>query len=667
MHNSPEKNTRSPELTGWVFEPIHMWAETGRTEGQPTAIPSYWAGILNAWWGGGAGWAYVGEIAGIDPFITDLKYFFSGVYDWIMKRWAWLYTWFQDLFQYIQYLWNSIVAGMVAMYEWLGERIEGIITLIGNWASILWEWLISDIWAIVDYLIAPLREIWDYLASVLAEWFERIRAAIAAFMTDPAQWVYDLGAEIWEALKALSADIWNALIETANAAAAWIGEKVTDLAPVIVEHFRDLVVWVWDVIKAAFVFVKDDIIPAVSEATSGALGWLKDQFTHLMGLAYKEILDYAKAYSPMTPERAVTLAAVMFGSAVGFGALAHGIALGVEMLPNLKYMGVHYLSAFAARMGSFGTISSATMGVIAAVSLRRPMTYYLQSMMRPIQPSERDLMMMAVKPDISMDIFRQGMAYQGYSDYWIGRYAATMYHEPRYFELSMMAEDESATAAWLYTKARRSGYSEDDSKIFVASIGKKAARTQRQDFYKQAFNLFKEGYIPESTFKGYLDQLEMRPEAQEFAVNGANLAYQYDLYRDLISAHRTAYRNDLITEDEFSASLAALGMTPDRVSALAYIEWVRKTPSAIKKERREIESAWAEVQKKYTQVYIEAFEKGLIGEGQLAAYLIALGIKERVAQATARYEALKLIPKPKREEVGEEVIPAPPMPPAIEE
>lgn len=654
-------NDEEREIFAW-----QLGLPTG--EAQPMGIvptTEYWRGLFFEYYFAPGWYAYsIGQTA-IDKFVGAFRQWFDDIHKWIIDRWGQLHAWFNGIEQYIKFLWQNVTDALQDLYKFIGNKVESVFQVIDNWASILWTWLASGIFTVVDALTAVLVDMYTKITDTLAEWLETIRATIAQFFEDPFQWVYDLGLEIYEALEYLGALLWNAAIDAANVAAAWIGEKIVTAAPVFIEYLRDLAIWFWELIKGAFFFVKDEIAPAVAEATSGALGYLKDSFTNLMGLAYRELEQAASSFVPMTPERAPKLAAIMFGSAVGFGALAHGIALGVEAIPNIKYMGVHYLSAFAARMGGFGTIAAATMGVLAAVSLRRPMTYYMMSLLRPTQPAAADLMMMAVKPDISATTFRRGMAYEGYSDFWIDAFQKTMYHEPRYFELSMMAEDESATAAWLFIKARRSGYTEADSKIFVKSIGKKASRTQRMDFYKQAFNLFKEGYIPRETFKGYCEQLEMRPEAQEFAISGANLAYQFDLWKDITSAHRTAFRRDLITEEELSANLTAMGLAPERVDAIVYSEWVKKTPSSTKAARKEIAKEWAAVQKKYTTLYIEAFRRGLIVESDLVTYLIAMDVKEEVAKATARYEAIKKIPKPKGEEIPVGLLPPPPEPPEL--
>lgn len=601
----------------------------------------------------------------LDPFIPDFKQFFLDIYSWINSKWAQLWSWTHDISLYIESLWNTLTTSFDWLVKWIWDKFEGLINLIWNAFTLIFWQLIAEFQNLANYLLTPLRAAWDYITLTLGDWFERIRAAIASFMSDPLQWVYDLGAEIWGAIYALGAQIWEAMITTASAASAWIGERITALAPQITEYLRDVLYWILEQLRIGFTFNQDLIVPSVAESVVGPLGWLKDEFTNLMGLAYDQMYGFVRSLVPMTPEKAPQLAGLMFGSAVGFGALAHGIALGVEAIPNVKYMGVHYLSAFAARMGSFGTIAGATMGVMAAVSLRKPFTYYMQSLARPIQPSYMDLMMMAVKPDIPIEIFRKGMAYEGFSDYWISRFQATMYNEPRHFELSFMMEDAMASPEWLFTKSRRAGYTPEDAKIFVKGMLMKVTRTQRQDYYKQAFNAFKEGYIDEARFETYLDDLEIRPEAKELAIAASELAYRTDLQKDLIGAYRTAFRNDLTTEEEFSGSLAALGIVSERVDTMVYLEWVRKTPSALKAERREIEKEWREVQKKYTSVYIESFRRGLIDEGQLVSYLVAIGIKDQVAKATATYEAIKKVPRVKIPEILPPVIPSPPTPPEL--
>jgi len=665
--NTPGKNTKSPEeftLDGareWAREPAWIWSP-------PETAYQYWNGLfIWDWSHTQRRYLYMVDDSVADPLIPDLTEFWANIRYWVNTAWTTLGSGLQQLNVYIETLWNSIVQGMVALGTAIKDEISGLANYIANIVTwITWN-LVDDLLNFATVLLSPLTAAWAALVTPLVEWFETIVAAITGFLADPGQWLEDTVATLWTWLKSIKDAIWDSLVEAADIIGAYIGTKFTEFAPLVVEHLRDALVFMWDFMKGAFIFVPEQIMLAVWEATKGPLGQLKDDFVNLIGDAYDDIMRRATQHLPVTPERAAAAAGGMFASAVGFGALAHGMALAVETIPNLKYMGVHYLSAFVARMGSFGAISGATMGVIAALAIREPFSYYMKSILRPTQPREMDLQIMAVKPDIDMETFRQGMKYQGYSDFWIDAFQRTMFHEPRYFELSMLGEDEAATDAWLYTKARRGGYSEADAEVFVSSLIKKVTRDQRKEYYKQAFNAFKEGYISIGTFKGALDYLGIRPEAKELAIQAAKMAYEADLYKELVTTYRRSYASDLITWQELDASLSALGMTEERVDAIVQLEWTKKEPKILKAERKEIEAEWRKIQSGYSRMYIESFRKGLITEGRLATNLIAIGIEKRAAQATARYEAIKLVPKPKPIVIEIPYIPVPPSPPRYED
>jgi hypothetical protein len=599
--------------------------------------------------------------------LGDIKQWFEDIHGWVSAGW----TAFTDLMDLVKATltdtWYYITRALESLATNIKDEIVGLANFVANiYTWVTWN-LVDDVATFVRNLFKPVTDAWDAVVSTLEDYIGGVKDAIAGFIEAPSQWVSDALEDLWTWLESIADMIWDSLVAAADTVGSYIGSKLTAFAPVVVECLRDFVVWFWEQVKYDYYFVTDKIIPAVEGATTGAYGWLKDEFTHIVGLAYDEVVQKATELVPVTPERSVGIAGAMFGSAVGFGALAHSMALGVEAIPNLKYMGVHYLSAFVSRMGSFGTISSATMGVIAALAIREPFGYYMKSILRPTQPRELDLQIMAVKPDITLDTFRQGMKYMGYSDFWIDAFERTMYHEPSYFEMSMLAEDECATPDWLFTKARRSGYSEVDAQVFVSSMIKKVTRTQRDDFYKQAFNAFKEGYISANTFETALDYLDVRPEAKELATRAANLAYQTDLMKDYIKTWLTSLRDDLITEAECRTALAGLGIADERINAMLHLEWIKKQPKILKAERKEIEDEWREVQKRYTTLYLESFRRGLINEGELITDLVAIGTERRAAEAIASYEAVKLVPKIKPLEIVPPVIPAPPPPPTYED
>jgi len=648
------------------FEEVTMWVTEPLGAGVTGTNLEYWWNFLALAWTPQAGATYFLMQDGLDPFIPSLQGFFQRIYEFVIHKWKELWGWIHDVSLYIESLWNSLSASLWEVYRWIEEKFEGLVNLIWNSFTLLWSDLTAQLWNIVDYLVTPLKDVWNYLTETLAEWFEKIRAAIDSFLSDPMQWVYDLGAEIWEAIKGLGAEIWQAMIETANAVSQWIGEKIAQHAPMFTEYLRDVLFWLWEVIKVTYTFVKEEIAPAVWEATSGAIGWLKDEFTHIMGLAYDELMDYAKSFTPITPSKSLQLGGIMFASATGFGMLAHTMALAVEALPQLKNMGVHYMSAFAAHMGGFGLISSATMGVIAALALRVPFTYYVNDLLRPTIPDDKLLIEFRAKRELDYPQFERYMAFHGHSNQWIQKIDSWLWKDPRLFEILYCADVTVPPREWLVRKFERAGYEDIDVDILCRVVERRTTRSPRTYYTTALRRNFRHGFISYGDLVEGIGSLEMAPDAIDWIKRAGELDNVYEVNSDLVTAYRTGYRNDVITEAEAKASLASLGLPLERILALLYLEWVRKMPRAIKDERKEIASEWAEIQAEYSRLYIESFRRGLIGRDQLVTNLVAIGYQKKVAEGTALLEEIKLRPKTKPEEIRIPIIPMPPEPPEYE-
>ena len=216
-----------------------------------------------------------------------------------------------------------------------------------------------------------------------------------------------------------------------------------------------------------------------------------------------------------------------------------------------------------------------------------------------------------------------------------------MYREPRYFELSMMGEDEAATPEWIFRKARRGAYTPEDSVIFVKSLLKKVCRTQIIDAYRQAFNSYKQGYITREQFGTYLDFLDMRPEAKGYATLAADLAYRYGYIGDMVRLLSDTYINDLMTEDDFRLAIFSLGMEERRARLAIQKARIRKIPRVMRETRKEAEKAEREVQRKLQEIYRTYFRDGKITVEQYRGYLEAIGMTPEMAELTVELEALR--------------------------
>jgi len=401
----------------------------------------------------------------------------------------------------------------------------------------------------------------------------------------------------------------------------WMLEKMKDLINLVVGVIRP----VWDAVWAT--------VDGVTQATSSLL------FTGLQAAF--------AGHETIRPEDAWPIAANLYSFALKQGVAAHATALGAEIAHPIKHVGLGSIPAMIGEFAGFSRVSAASLGILMSRVLAQAMTYNVQKKYRPVQPDDMMLQIMAVKPDITNEQFRKGMAYMGYSEEWIDSIQQTMYHEPRYFELKMMSEDEAATDEWLRLKSRRAGFTEKDTDVMVRSYVKQASRMQRVDYYRQSFYMYKEGYITHERFEELLVEMELRPEALYFARRGAEMAYLSDYLKDMISLYTDSFMKDLIDDDELLVSLLSLGMAPQRAWLVVAKSKIRKTPKPRRVTITEEQKAAAVIQKKYVQLYIQQFRKELITTEKLLTSLLAIGITRDLAEVTVAIEdAKKGLPTP---------------------
>lgn len=527
--------------------------------------------------------------------------------------------------------------------------ISAAITSAADWMVNVWLGIkdtFSEIWTAIKVSLA---NIYDFLFVDFWDMLVKIWGSVANVAQSISDLVQNFGQIIWSALRTLALEFWDG----AKAAFKKIYEFFTITLPSVLSSINEALLTGYDKFVSAIKDLADRIekdlkftgetfvdkyIPVITAGLKGvwsSLKWFFEQFGNSM---VSVITDLTVGQGEVTPERAPGIAGRLVGVAIGLGVSAHLTSTATEVFHPTHTIGLHYISAFLSDMGAFGRIAAASVGVMVALAVRQPMTYYVNARVRPMIPRENMLQVMAVKGDISLATFRQAMAYQGYGEKWIDAYQRTMFREPRYFELSMMGEDEVATEEWLFGKAKRAGYDEEDQKVFVRSLLKKIARTERLDLYRQAFYLCREGYIDEGRFEEILEGMEKRPEAISYAKYAARLAYILEYTDEMVKLYTDQYLKDVITDYDLELAISTLVVDPVRANLKLRQARIRKQPKPAKKEKKEVEAAIRELQEKYTTLYILQYRKDEVDEKRLLANLVGIGIEPDLALVTMLIE-----------------------------
>ena len=689
-------------------EDLHTLKEATKWASNPRPIPpdykgqEYWWDLLIWCWTPIAGPTYYLAGDALDPFIDSVKQFFKDVtktYDdahkWVTEKWdkfkdyvADIGTKLTNLYDEVIKLIDTLIKYPITVWDWVKKTWDEITDWTWEFLGSIWDWVKRNwddfldyvwrlAWSIYDWIVGAWGWIVQFLGDLISGICEAVRTTTAYWYDPIRAWTLDRWEGIqrwvlekWGLLKTYILEYWARIqawvVGKYKEYWDWIKKNVPSYWVKVKDFLGGILKEVWEYIIKTVMSVKDRYVPGVVDAISRGLGWLDEQFRYIMGRAYDEITEHALSYRPMTPARSLDLAKWMFASAVGFGVLSHGLAQAVEMIPNIKYMGVHYMSAFAARMGGFGLISSATMGVIAALALRVPFTYYVNDLLRPTIPDDKLLIEFRAKREIDFSEFKRYMAFHGHSDEWTAKIDSWLWKDPRLFEILYCADVTVPPREWLVRKFERAGYEDIDVDVLCKVVERRTTRSPRTYFTSAMRRNYRHGFLTEQELIDGIEDLEMAPDGVDWIIRAGELDVIYETYSDLVTAYRTAFRNDVITEGQCLASLAALGLPKMRSEAIVYLEWVRKYPRATKAERKEIEEPWAELQADYSRAYIESFRRGLITQEELVAYLVAIGIEEKVARVTAFFEAVKLVPKPKPEQIPAPILPAPVRPPTYE-
>ncbi len=595
---------------------------------------------INTFFGGPEN--YIGfEQLGHGSWAWDLEDLFGQLADYVrsIKDALWdqvnYSSYMYELWAQIRGIWLNLQQNTRAIYDALINTVSGTIDQVGRQ-------IMASAVSIGNYFVSGLNSVWaDMKAFWALSWTEQLNVLrelhieFQVFLLDVVNTValhlYEGYSRMGNSLNSAAHDVVVAMDLNLERIHDGMGKMIPDALAIVGERAAEL-------IQETMVDFKTIAGKALEVSRGAVVEFVKE--------GYSEIEQYLRAQAPITPQKVPAVAAATLGTAIAFGTAAHLSSSFFEFAHPLKSLGLHQMSAFLADMGSFSAISAGSMGVMIATAVRQPFMYYAQDIFRPLIASEMDLQIMAVKPDITMEDFRRAYAFHGYSDRWIDAIQTTMFKEPRYFELSFMLEDANASQDWLYKKARRGGYSVEDSNIFVPGLIKKVLRTQRQDLYVAVGRLYKEGYIDDAQFDEMLAPLELRSEALPLAKQAAAAQFLYDNIYELSRLLREEYIKEVITLGDLEVALTSLGISDAKIDLLLASAMVKKMPKPKHIEKKEADKEAAKMQRKYVTLYTQQYRKELLSADELQTNLVMIGLTPEMAGITVSLEKTRRLEVP---------------------
>ena len=152
---------------------------------------------------------------------------------------------------------------------------------------------------------------------------------------------------------------------------------------------------------------------------------------------------------------------------------------------------------------------------------------------------------------------------------------------------------------------------------------------------------FRWGYLTDEELGTWIDRLMLPEQAKQWIFWAGQLDREYFYRQDLVRYYTTAFRNDVIDDDEFLVSLLAMGLPARETEIIVRTEKVKKKPKPATPVAKAAQKAASDIQKKYITLYLTQYRKDLITDELLEESLLAIGLTADLAEVTVSLEAAK--------------------------
>ncbi len=495
-----------------------MTEEPSQGELELVSPPGDYTIVFHSWWRWLLPlWPGPKDQGGLFDFITDA---FNRLWNDVLSP-AFDYLWTGLIKPRLDWLWDSAIN---PAFTWLWNTISSAFATAWSSIQAAYTWL------------------WNTISAALSAGWAAISGSFA--------W-------LWNSISGALKTTWNTITGVVFAA---FGEFFTSFG----NWAQNL--WTWLV-----GFFTVDVAGAIIKA----LSWLKDQFVAHAHAAWDFITGLIGKFSPITPDQAPAIGALVFGFATFAGFAASAIADAGEIQVLGSKISTKYIAGFLGELSGWGRITAATLGVIIGVAVSGPMRYYVQKQFRPAVPDPRLASTLFQSRDLSLIEYRDVLAHAGFSEHWIDRMLQTPWRPVAPRMLIRIAQVGEYDKDWFREQAEESGVSPPAVEAILRWVDAEAAGETRTIMAGAAMKLYREGWIMLSELVDDLRGLGVPERLIGKYQTAAIYDYAADYLADVKANLKEATRRGVISPDEMEAALTSYNMVPERAKSAADLERIR--------------------------------------------------------------------------------------------
>jgi len=347
----------------------------------------------------------------------------------------------------------------------------------------------------------------------------------------------------------------------------WAETDVPGSSPQGEGMLQKIFTWIVNAFKAVMQWFATYILKPIVSALVIILSAIADIFRPVTQVLFDGIMNFLTNLGPVAPGAGTGAVSGLTNIGLIIVGMLGAMTVAGHLIHPFQSIGLGEVSAMVWDMTNFRVVTGAFMGVVAALSIRTPLTYYLNQSLRPNLPSVRDAMEMYSKGAIGADQFHQLLAYHGYGDSWMPMFEDIAFRAVSVYSLRNLAALGLFDLAICDRELTRAGYRPEIKRLLLRSWQLTNIEQARGMFSGYAVTRFKEGYTTESEYRQELLNLGYPEDQLGLYVAAAELAYATDYLTDLKSAYTAAASKGNMSLDEYRVALISLGIRPERVNA----------------------------------------------------------------------------------------------------
>jgi hypothetical protein len=675
-----------PGLHDWVLEDIIEWVRW--IYDRLTEFFSYYWSQFTDLLSNVRNWILEQSTRAIQSWWAGLQYTFFWIKDTVYNIYNRVTTIASEVYHNVSQALEGLVYRITA---YIGPFFSQLGTQLGTWFNQAWTWISTSVSNLTQTVWGWIQETWYRISAWssglwanISDWFNKLWVQIGQVWGDVTQWF----GKLWDNVK----DIPGLVLAGLEDVAGKIGDKLTSWLEKDIEEavkkmegaaesgepltgspfWMVLAEWAIALLPLLWTALKQWLPRLALFGGILALektGKLEDLVEKFITPAFVGVIQHFEDLGPMAPQPggtvAVPITKILTTTIAGLATfvLAGGV-MGI-----FKQTGLGVVSAMLYDLTNFRTLTAAFMTAFAGVYIAQPMKYYYQDIARPMLPQLGDMREIAKDygfakgpragyDPIPLDQvgrmwgegkenFRLAARYHGIGDKWLDDLYEDSFTPPRYFPLKAMADAGIYDEEFYTSQLMKSGYTPAMIKGMLSMLQKMSLGEIKGVMLPLAITRFREGFSDVEDLQTELRALGLPESKIGLYIFAAQLSYQTDYASDMLTAYRTQFRKDMITEDNFRQLLSGLGINPVKIEGYILRENASKfKPPKVIKAPKVVPEYLTDDGQLRVNTAKEAFRRDLTSAAELEAALVELEMPPDLAEAYTEFEIIRKTPPP---------------------